>query len=34
MSRCRRDMPGETAPEGTARVSLITHLLPELPEDA
>ncbi|MEU0481931.1 helix-turn-helix domain-containing protein [Streptosporangium sp. NPDC006013] len=34
ISRYRRDMPGEAAPEGAARVSLITQLLPELPEGA
>ncbi|MER6947520.1 helix-turn-helix domain-containing protein [Nonomuraea sp. NPDC000554] len=32
ISRYRRDMPGEVAPEGAVRVSLITQLLPELPE--
>ncbi|MEV1169905.1 helix-turn-helix domain-containing protein [Nonomuraea sp. NPDC049784] len=34
ISRYRRDMPGEAAPEGAERVSLITQLLPELPEGA
>ncbi|MDH2425931.1 helix-turn-helix domain-containing protein [Sphaerisporangium sp. TRM90804] len=34
VSRYRRDMPGAAAPEGAARVSLITQLLPELPEGA
>lgn len=32
VSRYRRDLPGEAAPEGAARVSLMTQLLPELPE--
>ncbi|MEU1387237.1 MULTISPECIES: helix-turn-helix domain-containing protein [unclassified Nonomuraea] len=32
VDRYRRDTPGQPAPEGAARVSLITQLLPELPE--
>ncbi|YCK38423.1 helix-turn-helix domain-containing protein [Actinomadura sp. ATCC 39365] len=32
IDRYRRDTPGQPAPEGAARVSLITQLLPELPE--
>ncbi|MBF8192059.1 hypothetical protein ITP53_41540 [Nonomuraea sp. K274] len=32
VSRYRRDEPGEAAPEGAVRVSLITQVLPELPE--
>jgi DNA-binding transcriptional ArsR family regulator len=32
IARYRRDVPGEAAPEGAVRVSLITQLLPELPE--
>ncbi|GGS85396.1 ArsR/SmtB family transcription factor [Nonomuraea spiralis] len=34
VSRYRPDLPGAAAPEGAARVSLITQLLPELPEDS
>ncbi|MFF0866358.1 ArsR/SmtB family transcription factor [Nonomuraea sp. NPDC003560] len=32
VDRYRRDTPGQPAPEGAARVSLITQLLPELPD--
>ncbi|MER6583613.1 winged helix-turn-helix domain-containing protein [Nonomuraea sp. NPDC001023] len=32
IDRYRRDTPGQPAPEGAARVSLITQLLPDLPE--
>ncbi|MGW2156801.1 ArsR/SmtB family transcription factor [Nonomuraea sp. NPDC001699] len=34
VARYRPDLPGQDAPEDAARVSLITQLLPELPEDA
>ncbi|MEV0389541.1 helix-turn-helix domain-containing protein [Nonomuraea sp. NPDC050643] len=33
IARYRRDVPGEPAPDGAARVSLITELLPEPPEE-
>ncbi|MEU0569011.1 helix-turn-helix domain-containing protein [Nonomuraea sp. NPDC005983] len=32
VARYRRDVPGESAPEGAVRVSLITQVLPELTE--
>ncbi|MFI9596043.1 ArsR/SmtB family transcription factor [Nonomuraea sp. NPDC052265] len=34
VARYRPDLPGQAAPEDAARVSLITQLLPELPEGA
>lgn len=34
VARYRRDVPGQAAPEGAVRVSLITQVLPEPPKDS